>query len=64
MPRQQVAALFAAAMDALTKPSASDVSLAQTAYEYVKALKDTDTGEKDGEGQSIYQSYFVNAIDV
>lgn len=57
-------ALFAAAMDALTKPAASDVSLAQTAYEYVKALKDTDTGEKDGEGQPVYRSYFADAIDV
>lgn len=58
------AALFAAALDALTKPASSDVSLAQTAYEYVKSLNDTDSGEKDAEGQPIYRSYFAGAVDV
>jgi len=60
------AALFAAAMDALTKPASSDseVSLAQTAYQYVKGLKDIDTGEKDGDGQPVLISYFAGAIDV
>lgn len=58
------AALFAAAMEALTKPASSDASLAQTAYEYVKSLKDTDTGEKDGDGQPLLRSYFADAIDV
>lgn len=58
------AALLAAALDALTKPASSGVSLAQTAYEYVKSLKDTDTGEKDGDGQPVLISYFAGAIDV
>lgn len=57
------AELFAVAMESLTKPAASNTSLAQMAYEYVKGLKDTDSGEKDAEGQPVYRSYFAGAVD-
>lgn len=58
------AALFVAALDALTKPASSGVSLAQTAYEYVKGVRDADSGKKDGDGQPVFRSYFADAVDV